>query len=333
MPMTLADVPRHELRRILEPFADRARVEQLISVTPVGGFDDVGDGVVRGWPVDGGRLEQRSNGQLVEVIPMLQAVRSFTADYDGERIEIDTNTRVAVSHDIARRHPEMFVPVDHGSAGMARSRSRGSVTARPRPPVPRPRPPAAAPLPSRPEPSATIRTGGARSGVDLRETPSPVAVHIPDRVLVFIAEECARFQESGYETGGLLAASVSWSWHRRLDVSFARGPGPRAEHHRTVIVFDTASYVALDRELAVHESDYRLAGCWHSHPSGQSLPSETDLRSWLAGLDHIHEAHGSARYLGVIAVPRPGYAPTLHPYLVSRPRWGKPICEPAGGNR
>jgi proteasome lid subunit RPN8/RPN11 len=255
---------------------------------------------------------------------MMRCVKPFQARYGGEIVTIDTDTRVAAEHDLAHRYPDAFVADDDPFVG-ARSRSAETTTTRPRKPAA-----------VRAKPRARIKPP-EQSGVTLRTTPSQVTVAIPDTALRLIGDECARREYDCVETGGLLAGPVAWSWMLALNVGFARGPGPAAQHNRDGLRMDVNSYAALDRELAMHESAYRLCGDWHSHPgSGQPLPSEADLAAWRAGLDHIHEAHGSSRYIGVIATPSAQgywYQPTLHIYLVSRDQWGQATCEPAGGER
>lgn len=57
---------------------------------------------------------------------MLVATSTFTADYDGETVEIDRGrTRVADDHDLARRFPDRFEPVPDTVA--ERWRARGVV--------------------------------------------------------------------------------------------------------------------------------------------------------------------------------------------------------------
>jgi hypothetical protein len=56
---------------------------------------------LRSWPVGDRRCEQRSDGTMVEYGSMLAATRAFTADYDGWKVRIDTDTRVAAGHEIA----------------------------------------------------------------------------------------------------------------------------------------------------------------------------------------------------------------------------------------
>src|SRR4051794_30253428 len=111
--------PSRALRELLEPFVLRSstttgelRVDRI----------DLAGAALRSWPVEDGRYEQRSNGDLVAIQPMLQATRSFVADYGGERVQISTHTRVAVDHEIARAHPGWFEPVDDLVTSGARSR-------------------------------------------------------------------------------------------------------------------------------------------------------------------------------------------------------------------
>lgn len=319
MTMPASAMPSRRLREVLEPFVEYAARsgESTLTVSRA----DLEGAALLSWPVENGKSEQRSNGDLVELQPMLQATRAFRARYDGEWVDIDVDTRVCVGHEIAQKHPEAFVPLD-GVGINARiasaNRSATSMSAVTD----------ATPLylPKRSPRAAD------QEHVELRSTRSPVNVVIPDRVRDVIADECSRRPDA--ETGGLLAGEISWSWHSSLRVAFAHPPGPKASHHRNRLTMDMDSYAMLSRELAQHESGLVLCGDWHSHPaSAQPLPSPADLAGWLRGLDSVHTEHGSSRYLGVIVTPNKRgqwTSPVLNLYVVSRTARGRPVCEPAG---
>jgi hypothetical protein len=122
MPALATATATRELRQLLEPFMARSAAGTAARALRVDRIDLDG-AVMRAWPIDVGRREQRSNGDIVEIQPMLQATRSFVADYDGDRVQVDRNTRVAINHAIARAHPDWFEPADDLVADSARTRS------------------------------------------------------------------------------------------------------------------------------------------------------------------------------------------------------------------
>jgi Prokaryotic homologs of the JAB domain len=315
-----------ELRTLLEPFTRSASTGALR-------LDRIGlDGAaMRSWPIEGGRFEQRSNGDMIKIQPMLQATRSFVATYGGERVHIDCDTRVAVGHEIARAHPDWFEPADDLVTASARSHS--TTPARP---ATRPKP--------RPARSVTMRPAAAtiapppkmpRHKVALRETQSRASVTISEFAYEVIQKECLRMAPfHNLETGGLLAARTVRSWDTGVYVVDARGPGPRSKHKVNEFRIDLTGDVQLERDFASAENDIGEAGQWHTHPSANATPSPPDLDTWADALRYTNKHRGSGLYVGLIATPGwrgSWHAPHLTGYVVRRgeSEYHGYVCEPA----
>jgi hypothetical protein len=300
-----------ELRQLLEPFTRSAST--AAREVRVDRFDRHG-AVMRSWPVDDGRFEQRSNGDMIAIQPMLQATRSFVADYDGERVRIDRNTRVAVNHAIARAHPDWFEPVDDLITPGARSRSATPTSAPARQatrPKPRPAKATIAPPPKQ-----------RQYKVELRDTQSRASVAISEFAYKVISQECLRMAPVGnLETGGLIAARTARSWDTGIYVVDARGPGARSKHKVNEFRIDLTGDVQLERDFASAENDIGEAGQWHTHPSGGATPSPPDLDTWADALRYTNKHRGSGLYIGLIATPgwRGSWrSPQLTAYVVRR---------------
>lgn len=329
MPATLP--PTHRLREILEPFAEyaaRISTPTTVRVTPF----DLEGAVVRSWPVGDGRCEQRSDGNMIELAPMLQATRAFTATYDGSKVRIDKHTRVVVGHDIALAHPDSFAPMI-GVGLNARVASRPAARARSATTTPTRRdspslhrPPAKRPAVAAPSPP--------QYRVELRDTESRAKVTISEFAYEVIERECIRFARfDDVETGGFLAGPVVQSWHRSISVTNARGPGPKSEHKPHELRIDLTGDVQLERDFAWSDANIGEAGQWHTHPSGGPTPSPPDLDTWADSLRYVSDKRGSGLYLGVIATPRKQRGhwnfPTLTAYIIRRGERSGFVCEPA----
>jgi hypothetical protein len=318
-----------ELRQLLEPFTRPASMAgRELRVDRV----DLGGAVMRSWPIDGGRREQRGNGDIVELQPMLQATRSFVATYGGERVQINLDTRVAVGHEIARAHPGWFRPVDDPVAGAARSRSR-SVTTKPRKPAPK-----ATPAASRPKTSVTPVERTPDADIVLRDTPGRATASISARSYQAIADECKRFAHlKDIETGGFLAGPTARSWDTSIQIMEACGPGARSKHLPNRMKIDLGGYADLERDFAWADADIGEIGFWHSHPSfGSTKPSQPDLAALADCWNHVQERRGAGLYLGLIASPSnehgPWSSPRLDAYVVRRGEYKGLVCEPVPVN-
>lgn len=314
----VALMPRtRELRTLLEPFTRSAGlVDPTLRVDRM----DLHGAAMRSWPIDDGRYEMRSNGDIEKLGPMLQATRAFTANYGGERVRIDENTRVAVGHEIARTHPNAFVPVGQpGAAARSRSATSTRQTTRPEPK------PARAAVASPPE--------QPRHKVELRDTQSRTTVRVGSFAYTAIQEECLRMAPfQTLETGGLLAARTTQSWDTQMHVVDARGPGPKTQHRANAMRIDLDGADQLEREFAYAEAGIAEVGMWHTHPRGDATPSPDDLQTLADSLRYVSDRRGSGVYLGLIATPgRHGswHFPRLAAYVVRRGERNNYVCQPA----
>jgi Prokaryotic homologs of the JAB domain len=331
MPALATATATRELRQLLEPFTHSASTSaNALRIDRI----DLDGVAMRSWPIEGGRFEQRSNGDMIAIQPMLQATRSFVATYGGERVQIDRNTRVAVGHEIARAHPDWFEPADDLISVGARSRS-----ARPTRPPTRPKlqparsvmvRPARAAIPPPPE--------RPKYKVALRDTRSRASVTISEFAYEVIQKECLRMAPfHNLETGGLIAARTVRSWDTSVYVVDARGPGPRSKHMVNEFRIDLTGDVQLERDFASAENDIGEAGQWHTHPSGGATPSPPDLDTWADALRYTNKHRGSGLYVGLIATPgwRGSWrSPQLTAYVVRRgeSEYHGYVCEPAAVN-
>jgi proteasome lid subunit RPN8/RPN11 len=341
MPATLP--PTSRLREVLAPFAEYAArnaerapsgepCPAVIRVTP---FDMEG-AAMRSWPVGDGQCEQRSNGDIEQIAPMLAAVKAFRARYDGELVDIDLNTRVAVGHAIARSHPECFAPLigvginaridPTHAAATTRARSATSTASR------IDSEPLYIPKSTRPQVKRWLHAPDDIPVV-LRDTPGPVAVSVSESAYNVIKQECLRFADRrGVETGGYLAGNVLRSWDRSVNVCDATGPGPETEHGIGTISLDRSAAQAIPGNHAWTGEDIDELGWWHTHPEGAATPSPVDLASWSRALERIGARRGSGLYLGVIVTPsRSGswHNPQLHAHVARRGERRGVVCESA----
>jgi hypothetical protein len=218
-----------------------------------------------------------------------------------------------------RRHSGSWIKVVEPAI---RSRSAPPAPARPATTTPSWR------LPARPpqlkaEPQTDVRR---------RVTPSPVTVAIPKPVRDVIAAEGERWAHlADFETGGALVGPVTHSWHKRLRVIAANGPGDDAEHRRNRMDMGALTYIDLEHEWRDAEFPVKELGCWHTHPgTDDGTPSETDLTTWASGLRYVNQRYGGGMYLGVIATMGKNgwWKPNLHAWVLRRDG-ERVVCEPA----
>ena len=303
---------------------------------------------------DGHESEWRSNGEVENLTPMLQATRPFTAVYDGERVQITADTWVCRDHAIARSNPSMFRAVASRSASARSTTSADTLirhadaievklrALRRLTPRKRAKPKSGTPARSAakrgwrlPElrPPAVIAARD-RSDVELRTTRSSTSLVVPARVRQVIADEAACKRQ--LETGGLLVGEAIWSWHRQISIASAHGPAATSEHGETWLRLGEVPALVLEDELERYESSLVEVGSWHTHPvTGSGTPSPADLNSWAAWLGIVEKrVGGSKRYVGMIVTPTRGVdggatwaRHEIHAYLLHRDR-SRVICEP-----
>jgi proteasome lid subunit RPN8/RPN11 len=118
------------------------------------------------------------------------------------------------------------------------------------------------------------------------------------------------------ETGGFLFCDP-----RDMSlIVLATGPGPGALLSRSRVEFSFEEVDAV-KKLAPHLA---LCGDYHLHPTGDTLPSDTDLAAWLAGA-RLTRSH----WIGVIFGPAPDIwsEPPFAAYITLR-NGELPFCEP-----
>ena len=91
-------------------------------------------------------------------------------------------------------------------------------------------------------------------------------------------EAICRQEHHGLETGGILLGHEHADGH--LSVTTAGGPGPRAERTPTSFHRDAEHARALARDAHARDASVWV-GEWHTHPTGPSHPSPTDLRTYF----------------------------------------------------
>jgi integrative and conjugative element protein (TIGR02256 family) len=288
---------------------------------------------------DGHESAWRSNGEVENLTPMLQATRPFTALYDGERVQITSDTRVCVDHEIARSNPSMFRPV--GVHSRSRSRvdtatlihARGLVEAKTRAlqTATAKRSRSLSTSVSKRDDDDVVFRAPRTDGKWWLEKRGPITVSLHSSVRESIACECERWQDhDDVETGGPLAGVDTGS---HLRVTVARPGGPESWHGKNRVTIPLESFKALARECKVEQSDATILGDWHTHPAGydRSRPSAPDRRAWAAEFEQLRRDRGATAYLGLIVTPsrRFGWAAqTLHAWILRRDGT-QVICEAA----
>jgi integrative and conjugative element protein (TIGR02256 family) len=205
------------------------------------------------------------------------ATQSFTAPYrygvDGFT-DVVEGEYVAEGHELVLRFADKFRP---GSTPPSRSAAWRAAGSRPR----------------------TRRTAGRAS----------YAAGAP-RLDVVLTERAYRDIDAaegfdGLETCGALFGRRT---SRGFEITGASGPGP-AKRAASAVRHSFDYYDAVERAQA-HTGD-RLVGHWHTHPSGDSAPSETDLRSWRLVLEDGHVDDDACVHLIVTEDPNPYAIPGL----------------------
>jgi integrative and conjugative element protein (TIGR02256 family) len=121
-------------------------------------------------------------------------------------------------------------------------------------------------------------------------------VSITDVARRTIAGEATRSHD-GLETGGILLGTDMVD---RIVISRAGGPGPRAYRGTHAFLRDLA-YARQLADAAWREEGTQWVGEWHTHPSGDLIPSELDLRSYLC---HLYDTELRLdRFVAVIVGP------------------------------
>lgn len=253
----------------------------------------------------------------------LVATESFTALYDGERVEITAGAdSVAPGHPIARAHPDKFKvapPIGH--------RSRTAPKAKPVVcdwdddylPPPTWALGFSAPL---------HRTGELP---ELLSTISPTVVKLSRHALDGL-QAATRAVPHTHETGGLLVG-LRPRGDAITKVIEAHPPGPSSLLGRSSFGLDyrVEHRNVKDRRLAGWGT-IAVAGSWHSHPRGSTEPSIADLTVWTDAWSH---ANGTAcgivdRYVGLIVTDvGQAHAPALTAWVLRRKPWAGLVVEPA----
>lgn len=148
----------------------------------------------------------------------------------------------------------------------------------------------------------------------MNDGPRPPAVRITPAAAHAIAREALRSRD-GLETGGILLGTDT---HGNMLISRAAGPGPRA--HRTEHSFlRDLTYAQQFAAAAWNEDRSQWIGEWHTHPSGDLIPSELDICSYLRHL-HDPELHLD-RFLATIVALTPDAGVSAAVWLIERDRF------------
>lgn len=110
-------------------------------------------------------------------------------------------------------------------------------------------------------------------------TLSPPDVAISARALDAIAHESARSSD-GLETGGIL---LGYDTGPAITIQVAGDPGPNARRGARTFLRDRAHAQRL-AATAWEEDQSQWIGEWHTHPTGDLVPSSLDVSSYLTHL-------------------------------------------------
>jgi proteasome lid subunit RPN8/RPN11 len=119
--------------------------------------------------------------------------------------------------------------------------------------------------------------------------------------------------DTAHETGGWLLAD-----RRRPDhIVAATDPGDGALFAARSVQLD----LSRARDLEAAHPHLALRGCYHLHPNGDPVPSETDRRAWARGARSVTGDF----WIGLIATPASSMygRPELHGWITT-----KAFCEP-----
>jgi hypothetical protein len=180
---------------------------------------------------------------------------------------------------------------------------------------------------------------------ELRSTPSPVEVVLTRSASQAMREEVFWLTRSdGLECGGFCFGRVPRSWDKTLEVTHATTTGDGAIRGNGSLVMDSSRWQDAERWLARNQwHDSGLVGFFHTHPgvTGEDagLPSDHDLRAFLAARDWANRVRGAAYSVGLIlAAGRISGAwdseyswatPQLSAWVTRRTDAGTPITERA----
>jgi integrative and conjugative element protein (TIGR02256 family) len=223
-----------------------------------------------------GRIEVRG--------AMMAATRTTTVTgEDGKPEQLTAGvSRVAAGHWLTTRYPELFVP--EPPRGKRRTAQRPRCSPRS----------AQAPAPKRPTWRPLVR-------LDTRTTPT-VTVPLTRRAYLDITDQ-AFGQRGQVETGGALFGIPAKDGAPKI--RRAGSPGPNARASRSSMHPDLEH---TRREALEAERDGRLdrwIGSWHTHPSADGLPSDSDLRFFAWDLRELHHVgRGQGDYIGLIVTPK-----------------------------
>jgi integrative and conjugative element protein (TIGR02256 family) len=196
---------------------------------------------------------------------MAVCIADFECEYGGETIRLKAGLdHVAERHELIRRYPDCFA-VDTATAG-----ERGE------PPIRRAR----------------------ASGVpELRELRYVRRLDVELDKWTYRTIDNADGLFDGRETGGALFGFRTPQGFRVTDAS---GPGWSAEREPNRMLVDW-DHVDQAEEAQQHTGAVTV-GHWHTHPNGNTEPSETDRQTWADSLAHVE----ADAYVGVIVTERPG---------------------------
>jgi proteasome lid subunit RPN8/RPN11 len=139
------------------------------------------------------------------------------------------------------------------------------------------------------------------------------------------------------ESGGFLFSHPFRSWDKTINIVQSTSTGDDGRGDGT-IVLDFDAWERAERAIRADGFDLAMVGDWHSHPSGDSVPSTTDLRAWLGMLDYsVKRGSGSPVHVGLIFSPRRSWdtygsyadwvRPEVRGWATHRTHAGRPVCD------
>ena len=172
-----------------------------------------------------------------------------------------------------------------------------------------------------------------RAGVRLRPQAEPrYTVTLSSRAWRDISDDLwtnRALTERGYELGGWLQGSRTWSWHKSIRIASAPCAGPAARSFFRGFDLDLVEGDLVEREAARYDSDgIRLIGSWHTHPGRppDPRPSDTDRAHWNGERNHFQR-----NFIGLILTEsrdRGWIRPDVHGWVTYRDDLGRDVCEP-----
>jgi integrative and conjugative element protein (TIGR02256 family) len=203
------------------------------------------------------------------------ATEAFEATYAGDLVVIGAGEWCAPGHDLVRRYPDVFAPDRRDKSPRVRQR-----------------------LSSPPE---TARVRGRTRGY---EQPRP-ELELTSGAYADLDEHC---DFDGRESCGCLLGEPT---RRGYLITVASGPGTSVR--ATSGVVHSFDYYQQIEDAHAHTGS-RVVGHWHTHPSGDGNPSDTDKRSWqIARDDHYVD---DDTYVHIIVCEGPQYL-QLHGWAVT----------------